>query len=158
MPCWWCYHRQHIGYRPKEACINTQELAMRLLEIGSFEGYQFDCQPIPSDVGVLQVTVGDYEEIPVFVSVTDSQILCITHLFSESEVNPKFRARMLEEMLELNIPMPLSSFSKIGERYVVFGALSVNSSMDDICHELITVTENAVEALLAMEEFVRQDV
>jgi hypothetical protein len=85
-------------------------------------------------------------------------ILCITHLFSESEVNPKFRARMLEEMLELNIPMPLSSFSKIGERYVVFGALSVNSSMDDICHELITVTENAVEALLAMEEFVRQDV
>jgi uncharacterized protein YjfI (DUF2170 family) len=60
-------------------------------------------------------------------------------------------------MLELNIPMPLSSFSKIGECYVVFGALSVSSSIDDICHELITVTENAVEALLAMEEFVRQD-
>ena len=93
--------------------MNTQELAMRLMEVGSVEGYQFECQPIPGDVEVLQVTVGDYEELPAFVSVTDSQILCITHLFSESEVNIESRPRMLEEMLNLISPCPCRHFQKL---------------------------------------------
>jgi len=133
--------------------MNTQDLAMRISDLTSFEGYQFDCQPIPGEVDVLQVTVGDYQEIPVFLSVTDTQVLCITYLFTEAEVKTSTRAKMMEEMLELNIPMPLSAFSKIGDRYVVFGALSTNSSIEDICHELITLTENAIEALGALEEF-----
>ena len=133
--------------------MNTQDLAMRISDLSSFEGYQFDCQPIPGEVDVLQVTVGDYQEIPVFLSVTDTQVLCITYLFTEEEVMTSRRAEMMEEMLELNIPMPLSAFSKIGDRYVVFGALSTSSSIEDICHELITLTENAIEALGALEEF-----
>ena len=60
---------------------------------------------------------------------------------------------MMEEMLELNIPMPLSSFSKLGERYVIFGALSIGSNIEDICHEIITLTENALEAIDALEEY-----
>ena len=43
-------------------------------------GFQFDCYPIDGDVEVLQVNVVSREEIPVFVSVTDNQILCITYL------------------------------------------------------------------------------
>ena len=66
--------------------MNTQDLAIRISDLSSFEGYQFDCQPIPGDVDVLQVTVGDYQEIPVFLSVTDTQVLCITYLFTEGEV------------------------------------------------------------------------
>ncbi|MCB1647010.1 MAG: DUF2170 family protein [Pseudomonadales bacterium] len=134
--------------------MNTQDLAIRLSDISSFEGYQFECQPIPGEVEVLQITVGEYEEIPAYLSVTDTQILCITYLFEESGVRQDKRVRMLEEMLELNIPMPLSSFSKIGDRYVIFGALSVSSSIEDICHELILLTENAAEALTALEEFI----
>ena len=65
------------------------------------------------------------------------------------------RAEMLEEMLELNIPIPLSSFAKIGDRYVIFGALAVDSSIEDICHEIITLSENAVEAISALEEFLK---
>lgn len=133
--------------------MNTQDLAIRISDLSSFEGYQFDCQPIPGEVEVLQVTVGEYVELPVFLSVTDTQVLCITYLFTEAEVDTARRGEMMEEMLELNIPMPLSSFSKIGDRYVVFGALSTNSNIEDICHELITVTENAIEALGALEEF-----
>ena len=41
-------------------------------------GFQFDCYPIDGDVEVLQVNVVSREEIPVFVSVTDNQILCIS--------------------------------------------------------------------------------
>jgi uncharacterized protein YjfI (DUF2170 family) len=133
--------------------MNTGDLALRFSDLSSFEGYQFDCQPIPGDTEVLQITLWDYEELPAFVSVTDTQILCITYLFAESEVKPESRAELLEELLELNIPMPLSSFAKLGDRFVVFGALTISSNIEDICHEIITLTENAVEAIDALEEF-----
>ena len=121
----------------------------------SCDGYQFECQPIPGEVDVLQVTVGDFEELPSYVSITDTQVLCITWLFTEDEVKPESRADMMEEMLELNIPIPLSAFAKIGDRYVIFGALSIDSSIEDICHELITLSENAVEAMSLLEEFLK---
>jgi uncharacterized protein YjfI (DUF2170 family) len=133
--------------------MDTKELALKFSEMDEFMGYAFECQPIPGDVDVLQITVEDFEEIPCYVSVTDTQILCITYLMGEDEVIPEKRTDMMEEMLELNIPMPLSSFSKIGERYVIFGALSNTSSFDDMCHEIVTLCENSVEAITALEEF-----
>jgi len=133
--------------------MDTQELALKFSEMDEFNGYAFECQPIPGDVDVLQITVEDFEEIPCYVSVTDTQVLCITYLMGEDEVIADKRTEMMEEMLELNIPMPLSSFSKIGERYVIFGALSVNSSFDDMCQEIVTLCENSVEAITALEEF-----
>ena len=97
--------------------------------------------------------MGDFDELPTYISVTDTQILCITYLFTEAEVKADTRTEMLEEMLELNIPIPLSSFAKIGERYVIFGALANNSGIEDIGHEIVTLTENAVEAITALEDF-----
>jgi uncharacterized protein YjfI (DUF2170 family) len=135
--------------------MDTQELALKFSEMEEFNGYAFECQPIPGDVDVLQITVEDFEEIPCYVSVTDTQILCITYLIGEDEVIPEKRTDMMEEMLELNIPMPLSSFSKIGERYVIFGALSINSSFDDMCQEIVTLCENSVEAITALEEYLQ---
>ena len=133
--------------------MNVQDLAIRLSDIRSQEGFAFDCQPIPGEVEVLQVTVTDFDELPSYVSVTDTQILCITYLFTESEIKPERKAELLEEMLELNIPIPLSAFAKIGDRYVIFGAMAINSSIEEICHELVTLSENAVEAITALEEF-----
>ena len=133
--------------------MNTRDLALRISDLSSFEGYQFDCQPIPGETEVLQITLWEFEELPCFVSVTDSQVLCITYLFTESEVKAEGRVEMMEEMLELNIPIPLSSFAKLGDRYVIFGALSIGSSIEDLCHEIITLTENAVEAIDALEEY-----
>lgn len=133
--------------------MNIQDLANRLSDLQSFQGYEFECQPIPGEVEVLQVTVGDFDELPSYVSITDTQILCITWLFAEDEVNQELRSDMMEEMLELNIPIPLSSFAKVDNRYVIFGALSINSSIEDICQELVTLSENALEAITALEEF-----
>jgi len=133
--------------------MDTRDLALRISDLSSFEGYQFDCQPIPGETEVLQITLWEFEELPCFVSVTDTQILCITYLFAENEIKATNRAEMMEEMLELNIPMPLSSFAKLGERYVIFGALSIGSNIEDICHEIITLTENALEAIDALEEY-----
>ncbi|MBL4682476.1 MAG: DUF2170 family protein [Pseudomonadales bacterium] len=133
--------------------MNTSDLASRISDLSSFEGYQFDCQPIPGETEVLQITLGEFEELPCFVSVTDTQILCITYLFTNDEVISDKRSEMMEEMLELNIPIPLSSFAKLGDRYVIFGALSITSNIEDICHEIITLTENALEAIDALEEY-----
>ncbi len=135
--------------------MNIQDLAIRLSDLQSFQGYELECQPIPGEVEVLQVTVGDYDELPSFVSVTDTQILCITWLFSEDEVKETSRTEMMEEMLELNIPIPLSAFAKVDNRYVIFGALSINSSIEEICQELVTLSENAVEAITALEDYLK---
>jgi len=133
--------------------MNMQDLAIRFTEITSYDGCTFDVQLIPGEVEVLQVVVGEFSELPVYVSVTDSQLLCIVYLWTEEEVNPDTRAEMLETMLEVNIPMPLSSFSKIGEHYAVFGAMSLNSSFDEIVHEVVVLAENAVDGITAMEGF-----
>ena len=133
--------------------MNSEDLAVRISDLDNFDGYQLECQPIPGEIDVLQITVGDFEELPTYVSVTDTQILCVTYLFTEDEVKPESRSDMLEEMLELNIPIPLSSFAKIGDRYVIFGSLSNTSGIEDICLEIITLTENAVEAITVLEDF-----
>ena len=91
-------------------------------------GLSFDCQPISGEVDVLQISIIGREELPIFVSVSEDQILCISYLWGTEEVKPECVNAMHESMLEMNIPMPLSSFSKIGDKYVVFGALSTTSS------------------------------
>ena len=133
--------------------MNIQDLALRFSEQSSFEGYSFECEAIPGDVEVLQITVGDFHEIPCFLSVTETQILCIAYLWTEEEVNQDSRTEMLDKMLELNIPIPLSAFSKIGDRYVIFGALTIASTYEDICHEIVTLCENAVEAITVLEDY-----
>ena len=49
--------------------------------------------------------------------------------------------------------MPLSSFSKIGDKYVVFGALSINSNFNDIEHELAVLNNNALEVIDDMSDY-----
>ena len=60
---------------------------------------------------------------------------------------------MHESMLEMNIPMPLSAFSKIGDKYVTFGALSISSTFEDIEHELAVLSNNAIEVIDDMSEY-----
>lgn len=133
--------------------IHTIANHLNSLSDNSKTGFQFDCYPIDGDVEVLQVNVVGREEIPVFVSVTDSQILCISYLWGEEEVNQARRAEMIETMLELNIPMPLSSFAKIDNKYVVFGALSVNAGMDEIEQELAVLSDNSLEVIDELSEY-----
>jgi len=135
--------------------MNIHKIANHLntLADSSETGLSFDCQPISGEVDVLQVTLLGREELPIFVSVTDDQILCITYLWGAEEVKPGSTNDMHTSMLEMNIPMPLSSFSKIGDKYVIFGALSINSALSDIEHELAVVNNNAIEIIDDMSEY-----
>lgn len=126
---------------------------LNALADNSETGMVFDCQPISGEVDVLQISIIDREELPIFVSVTDDQILCITYLWGTEEVKPESINEMHVSMLEMNIPMPLSSFSKIGDKYVIFGALSINSTLADIEHELAVLNNNAIEIIDDMSEY-----
>lgn len=135
--------------------MNIHTIANHLNQLAdnSETGMVFDCQPIAGEVDVLQITVIDREELPIFMSVTDDQILCITYLWGAEEVKAEKLHEMHESMLEMSIPMPLSSFSKIGDKYVIFGALSINSTFDDIEHELAVLSNNAIEIIDDMNEY-----
>ncbi len=135
--------------------MNIHKIAnhLNMLADNSETGMVFDCQPISGEVDVLQITVIDREELPIFVSVTDDQILCITYLWGAEEVKAEKINEMHVSMLEMNIPMPLSSFSKIGDKYVIFGALSISSTFDDIEHELGVLSNNALEIIDDMNEY-----
>jgi len=119
------------------------------------EGFDFDYQIIPGNEEVLQISLQGREEIPVYLTETDTQLLCISYLWDESEIKPESRTNMIEMMLDMNIPMPLSSFSRIGDKYAVFGALSLNSSAEDIAHEIVILSDNAIDAIDVMSDFLK---
>lgn len=135
--------------------IHTIADHLNSLANNSDTGMDFDCQPISGEVDVLQITLLGREELPIFLSVTDDQILCISYLWGTDEVKADCVNTMHESMLEMNIPMPLSSFSKIGDKYVVFGALSINSTFEDIEHELAVLSNNALEVIDDMSDYLR---
>jgi hypothetical protein len=60
---------------------------------------------------------------------------------------------LLAALLEMNVPLPLSSFGKIGDRYVVFGALAAGSTIEDVVTELEVLSDNTLEAIEVVGPF-----
>jgi len=131
-----------------------QDLSKQLVE-NEYKGYQFNCLPIAGEQEVLRVEVSELEEMPIFITVTETQILCISYLFNTEEVVSDKIACLNQYLLELNAPMPLSSFALIDDYYVVFGALSCGSTFASICDELVTLAQNSMDSLQALEEFIK---
>lgn len=104
-------------------------------------------------VPVMRICIEGLEELPVFVTGSPSQVLCICYLWTEDEIRPERRAEMLEAMMDLNMAIPLSNFGRIGEHYVLFGSLAHDASADSIAIDVATVADNAYEALDVFTEF-----
>ncbi|MEE9271008.1 MAG: DUF2170 family protein [Candidatus Krumholzibacteria bacterium] len=105
---------------------------------------------------VIQAVVRDCEEFPVFLNVAGEQILAISYLWKTDEVTSEKRADLHEALLRANLPIPLSSFSMIDDCYVIFGALSVSSSTSEVVTEILTLSDNTLEAIDAMQEYLNQ--
>lgn len=135
--------------------MNTRDLASHLSHHRTPEGYTFECQHITGEVNVLQVEMNGFDGFPVFVTCTEHQLLCVIYLWSEAEIIPEMRTEMLEMMLDTSIAIPLSSYARVGDRYVLFGALSVSSGFARIVEELVTLNENALDVMYAMEDYLR---
>lgn len=118
-------------------------------------GLAVQLHPIPGPVPVVQVSIEGREELPIYVTCSDSQILCLCYLWNDSEVHAHRRTELLETLLDLNPSVPLSSFGRIGDRYVLFGALALNARPTDIAEDIAVLSDNALDALEALSEFLQ---
>lgn len=118
-------------------------------------GMAVQLHPIPGEVPVVQVSIESREELPIFVTSSDSQILCMCYLWADHEVQPERRTELLETLLDLNPSVPLSSFGRIGDRYVLFGALARDARTEDIAKDIAALSDNALDALDALSEFLQ---
>ena len=116
-------------------------------------GLAMQLQPIPGHTPVVQVSIEGREELPIFITSSDMQVICICYLWTEEEVKPERRTELLESLLDLNPSVPLSSFGRVDGRYVLTGALGRNASVEDIAREVAVLSDNALDALDALSEF-----
>jgi uncharacterized protein len=116
-------------------------------------GLGVDLQPIPGDVPVVQVTIEGRQELPIYLTSSDNQFLCLCYLWTDGEIKPERRAELMQTLLDLNPSVPLSAFGRIGDRFVLTGALGRGSSVQDIATEVAVLSDNALDALSALSEF-----
>nr|VFK28287.1 MAG: hypothetical protein BECKMB1821G_GA0114241_103532 [Candidatus Kentron sp. MB]VFK32517.1 MAG: hypothetical protein BECKMB1821I_GA0114274_10348 [Candidatus Kentron sp. MB]VFK75955.1 MAG: hypothetical protein BECKMB1821H_GA0114242_10378 [Candidatus Kentron sp. MB] len=129
------------------------ELVRGLDDIVAPDGMRFTAEIVEGEIPLIRVAVEDREEFPIYLTVDDDQILCTTYLWKESEINPATRVNLLEDMLTMNLPMPLSSFGKVGDQYLIFGAMAIGSRMEDIQHEIRVLSDNTLNAVETMGEY-----
>lgn len=116
-------------------------------------GLALQLQPIPGHTPVVQVSIEGRDELPIFITSSDMQVICICYLWTEEEVKPERRTELLESLLDLNPSVPLSSFGRVDGRYVLTGALGRNAGVEDIAREVAVLSDNALDALDALSEF-----
>lgn len=114
-----------------------------------------ELEPLSGTVPVVQVSFIQSERLPIYVTDAGTQLLCIAYLFQERDLKLKSRTLLLETLLDLNPSVPLSNFGRIGEHYVLIGALSPHSSSEDLALELATLSDNATDALATLKDFLK---
>jgi len=124
-----------------------------LLAGAAMGGLAVQLQPIPGQTPVIQVSIEGRDELPIFITSSDMQVICICYLWTEEEVKAERRTELLESLLDLNPSVPLSSFGRVDGRYVLTGALGRNAGVEDVAREVAVLSDNALDALDALSEF-----
>ncbi len=120
------------------------------------DGMSLSIEMFDGENSVACIKVEDREEFPIYMTIDEGQILCITYLFDDDQVNPEKRAEMTDAMLMMNVMVPLSAFSKIGNQYILFGALSPRASIDELLHEIELLSDNVLEAIATMSTYLKE--
>ncbi|WP_200552212.1 YjfI family protein [Kosakonia sp. LAM2021] len=110
---------------------------------------------IQHETDALIIKLDDYGDLQLNLLLTSRQIIIETYICPLSEIKQQdaFNAFLLRNQKLL----PLSSvgISPVGgeEYYVAFGALSLNSSLDDILLEISTLAQNALDLAELTDDF-----
>jgi len=136
--------------------VKLEQLMKDLSENQLSDGTSLSIEMFDGENTVACIKVEDCEEFPIYMTADEGQILCITYLFSEDEVDPSKRAELAEAMLLMNVMIPLSAFSKIGNQYIMFGALSPRASIDELLHEIELLSDNVLEAIATMSDYLKE--
>ena len=115
--------------------------------------YAVDVASVPGEVPVVEIGFPGSERLPIYVTDATSQLLCISYLWRDADVKPRRRGKLLETLLDLNPSVPLSAFGRIGEHFVLVGALGPEATAKDMALELATLSDNARDAIATLAEF-----
>lgn len=112
-----------------------------------------EAMPVAGEVPVVEIVFPGSERLPVYVTDTGSQLLCVSYLWCEDEVKPQRRAQLLETLLDLNPSVPRSSFGRIGAHFVLVGNLDHTATAQQLARELATLSDNGRDALALLADF-----
>lgn len=136
--------------------VKLEELMKELGQNQLSDGTNLSIEMFDGENSVALIKVEDIDEFPIYLTVDEGQILCISYLFDEAQVDPSKRAELAEAMLSMNVSIPLSAFSKIGSQYIMFGALSPHSGIDELLHEIELLSDNVLEAVEAVSDYLKE--
>ena len=136
--------------------LKLEQLMKDLANSKLADGMRLSIEMFDGEDSVACIKVEDREEFPIYMTVDAGQILCITYLFGDDQVNPEKQAEMAEAMLMMNVMVPLSAFSKIGNQYILFGALSPRANIDELLHEIELLSDNVLDAIATMSTYLKE--
>lgn len=114
-----------------------------------------DLELIDGVAPALHIVMADYGDLPIFLTVSGEQILVEAYLWSMDEVRDV--AQFNEAILRTHKFFPLSTISldRIDgdDCYHMFGALSSQSSLQNIVFEIEMLASNVIQATQAYAEF-----
>lgn len=95
---------------------------------------------------VLIINMNDYGDLQVAISLTSRQIIVETSICQVSAIVDQTAFNLFLLRHQKMLPLSSTGISRLNgeEYYIVFGALSLHSSIDDIHLEIVTLAENAL--------------
>lgn len=124
-----------------------EDLALRLNTSSTPDGITFLAE-IQDDM--ITVTCSNNEEFPIKIVETDTQIITVSHLFSTDEVADGAIDELNGILLGLNPAIPLSSVGLQDGQYILFGAMALETTFDNLMHELSVQADNVIDLLEAV--------
>ncbi|MDN8601468.1 DUF2170 family protein [Citrobacter sp. S2-9] len=106
----------------------------------------------------LIVNMNDYGDLQLAILFTSRQIIIETLicLLNCIDNQAEFNVFLLRNQKILPLSSVGISLVQNEEYYVAFGALSLNSSLEDIMLEIITLVENALDLAEVTEEYTQE--
>ncbi len=133
----------------------TQSLYEALCKVELFSSQRAEIELIDGVAPALHITMYEYGDLPLFVTVSGEQIVVEATLWSLSEVADP--ALFNETVLRTHKYFPLSTISldKMDgdDSYHMFGALSSASSLQDVVFEIEILASNVIQATEAYGDF-----
>ena len=106
----------------------------------------------------LIIKMNDYGDLSLGILFTSRQIIIETVICPVCSINQKNEFNIFSLRNQKLLPLSSVGISRVqeDEYYVAFGALSLNSSLDDVVLEMTTLAENALDLAEITEEYTHE--
>ncbi|EGT0661549.1 DUF2170 family protein [Citrobacter werkmanii] len=103
----------------------------------------------------LIIKMNDYGDLPLSILLTSRQIIIETVICPVSSIHQQNEFNLFLLRNQKLLPLSSVGISRVqqDEYYVAFGALSLNSSLDDVVLEMTTLADNALDLAEITEEY-----